>query len=236
MHACPGTPITRLVPVSLTWDLPNVAVVPASMCRRRRWRNSSPGRRRGRTASSIGSPGVGTTPHLSGALFATRRLQGGARAVPRRRGRPSRRCWRATSIRHRQPRLLHRAYRIGRDAGPGGHLGRALADAAERADHGGGRRARISSSPPGRPSWCRRHAARDHRQALGGDPRDPPSQCSSTASRRRVRARSAPRPRRSRGSPSRAAHVAGDGAGLGREARLKCSPARTFRLKCSTSA
>ena len=57
---------------SLTYELPNVAVVAANTCRRRRSRNSSPGPRRAPNGISIGSPGPGTTPHLSGVLFAAR--------------------------------------------------------------------------------------------------------------------------------------------------------------------
>lgn len=61
-----------LMPVSMTWDLPNVAVVPAShvpvktLAEFIAWAKARDG------GILFGSPGVGTTPHLSGALFATR--------------------------------------------------------------------------------------------------------------------------------------------------------------------
>lgn len=59
------------IPVTLTWDLPNVFVVATDYCPATTlaefiaW-----ARARGRI--SFGSPGAGTTPHLSGALFSTR--------------------------------------------------------------------------------------------------------------------------------------------------------------------
>ncbi len=61
-----------LVPVSMTWELPNVAVVPSehvpakTLAEFIEWAKSRPG------GIFFGSPGVGTTPHLSGALFAVR--------------------------------------------------------------------------------------------------------------------------------------------------------------------
>ncbi len=61
-----------LAPVSMTWDLPNVAVVPSEHVPARSvaefiaWAKSKDG------GIFYGSPGVGTTPHLSGALFCTR--------------------------------------------------------------------------------------------------------------------------------------------------------------------
>jgi tripartite-type tricarboxylate transporter receptor subunit TctC len=61
-----------LLPVNIAWDLPNVAVVSAQHNQSRSlaefiaWAKRKPG------GISYGSPGVGTTPHLSGALFCAR--------------------------------------------------------------------------------------------------------------------------------------------------------------------
>src|SRR6478609_10802580 len=60
-----------MIPVSLTWELPNVFVVPTdyvpakSLSEFLAW-----AKQKGRV--SFGSPGVGTTPHLSGVLFSKR--------------------------------------------------------------------------------------------------------------------------------------------------------------------
>ena len=67
----PYDPERDFIPVTLTWDLPNVFVVatdhvPAkALAEFVAWAKTRP-------SVSFGSPGVGTTPHLSGALFATR--------------------------------------------------------------------------------------------------------------------------------------------------------------------
>ena len=61
-----------LAPVSMTWELPNVAVVPRAQVPARTlaefvaWAKARP------DGIFYGSPGVGTTPHLSGALFCVR--------------------------------------------------------------------------------------------------------------------------------------------------------------------
>lgn len=58
--------------VSMTWELPNVAVVPADHVPAKNlqefitWAKARP------TGISYGSPGIGTTPHLSGVLFCQR--------------------------------------------------------------------------------------------------------------------------------------------------------------------
>jgi tripartite-type tricarboxylate transporter receptor subunit TctC len=65
-------PDRDLEPVSMTWELPNVAVVPAQHVPAKTlqefiaWAKARP------EGVFFGSPGVGTTPHLSGALLATR--------------------------------------------------------------------------------------------------------------------------------------------------------------------
>lgn len=61
-----------LAPVSMTWELPNVAVVPSehvpskTLAEFVTWAKARP------DGIFYGSPGVGTTPHLSGALFCVR--------------------------------------------------------------------------------------------------------------------------------------------------------------------
>jgi tripartite-type tricarboxylate transporter receptor subunit TctC len=79
-----------LMPVGVAWELPNVAVVPAqhnpskTLAEFIAWAKARPG------GITYGSPGVGTTPHLSGALFATRAgfeathvpFRGAAQAIP----------------------------------------------------------------------------------------------------------------------------------------------------------
>jgi tripartite-type tricarboxylate transporter receptor subunit TctC len=61
-----------LAPVSMSWELPNVAVVPSehvpakTLAEFIAWAKARDG------GIFYGSPGVGTTPHLSGALFCTR--------------------------------------------------------------------------------------------------------------------------------------------------------------------
>jgi tripartite-type tricarboxylate transporter receptor subunit TctC len=78
-----------LVPVSLTWELPNVVVVPAqlpvkSLAEFIAWAKAKRG------GISFGSPGVGTTAHLSGEIFRSRLgleaqhvpFRGAAQAIP----------------------------------------------------------------------------------------------------------------------------------------------------------
>lgn len=68
----PFDPERDLQPVSLTWELPNVAVVAAAKVPARTlpefiaWAKAQP------TSINLGSPGVGTSPHLSGELFGVR--------------------------------------------------------------------------------------------------------------------------------------------------------------------
>jgi tripartite-type tricarboxylate transporter receptor subunit TctC len=67
----PYDPEKDFVPVSMTWDLPNVFVVSSEHCPAKSigefvdWAKK-------RDKNSFGSPGVGTSPHLSAALFAKR--------------------------------------------------------------------------------------------------------------------------------------------------------------------
>ena len=68
----PYDPAKDLMPVGVAWELPNVAVVPVQHNPSRTlaefiaWAKARPG------GITYGSPGVGTTPHLSAALLAVR--------------------------------------------------------------------------------------------------------------------------------------------------------------------
>ena len=68
----PFDPERDIVPVALTWDLPNVAVVPSQHVQAKTlaefiaWAKARP------DGVTYGTPGVGTSPHLSAALFSTR--------------------------------------------------------------------------------------------------------------------------------------------------------------------
>ncbi len=86
----PYDPAKDLMPVGVAWELPNVAVVPAAHNPSKTlkdfiaWAKAKP------NGITYGSPGVGTTPHLSGALFAVRAgfeathvpFRGAAQAIP----------------------------------------------------------------------------------------------------------------------------------------------------------
>jgi tripartite-type tricarboxylate transporter receptor subunit TctC len=68
----PYDPVKDLVPVAIAWDLPNVAVVAAQHNPSKTLAEFIAWAKAQRQGMSYGSPGVGTTPHLSGALFAAR--------------------------------------------------------------------------------------------------------------------------------------------------------------------
>ncbi|PWS37937.1 tripartite tricarboxylate transporter substrate binding protein [Falsiroseomonas bella] len=68
----PYDPAKDLQPVAIAWDLPNVAVVAAQHNPAKTLAEFIAGAKAKRGGISYGSPGVGTTPHLSGALFAAR--------------------------------------------------------------------------------------------------------------------------------------------------------------------
>lgn len=61
-----------IVPASLTWELPNVAVVSAQHVPATTLQEFIAWAKGRENGVFYGSPGVGTTPHLSGALFMTR--------------------------------------------------------------------------------------------------------------------------------------------------------------------
>ncbi|MBV9347766.1 MAG: tripartite tricarboxylate transporter substrate binding protein [Pseudolabrys sp.] len=85
----PYDPEKDFIPVTMTWELPNVFVVAAQHCPAKTvaefitW-----AKQKGNI--SFGSPGVGTSPHLSAALFATRNglngvhvpFRGAAQTIP----------------------------------------------------------------------------------------------------------------------------------------------------------
>jgi tripartite-type tricarboxylate transporter receptor subunit TctC len=68
----PYDPQRDFQPISMHWELPNVFVVPAAHVPATNLQEFIAWARARRNGVSYGSPGVGTTPHLSGALFATR--------------------------------------------------------------------------------------------------------------------------------------------------------------------
>jgi len=68
----PYDPDRDLVPVGIAWDLPNVAVVAAQHNPSRSLQDFIAWGKAKRGGISYGSPGVGTTPHLSAALFCAR--------------------------------------------------------------------------------------------------------------------------------------------------------------------
>ena len=130
-----------LVAPSLVYELPNVAVVAAQHVPAKTlqefvaWAKARP------NGISIGSPGPGTTPHLSGVLFAARTgvnavhvpFRGAAQTIP---------AMLSGDVTFAVDNLASYISQIesGRDARARRHLGAALADLAGRADHGGGRR------------------------------------------------------------------------------------------------
>jgi tripartite-type tricarboxylate transporter receptor subunit TctC len=61
-----------LLPISLTWELPNVAVVSSQHVPARTLQEFIAWAKKKEGGISYGSPGVGTTPHLSGALLTSR--------------------------------------------------------------------------------------------------------------------------------------------------------------------
>ena len=65
-------PDRDFAPLSLTWDMPNVAVVPSEHVPARTLKEFVDWARSRDGGIFYGSPGVGTSPHLSGAMFATR--------------------------------------------------------------------------------------------------------------------------------------------------------------------
>jgi tripartite-type tricarboxylate transporter receptor subunit TctC len=68
----PYDPERDIVPVSMHWELPNVFAVPAQHVPARTLQEFVAWAKQRREGVSYGSPGVGTTPHLSGAMFASR--------------------------------------------------------------------------------------------------------------------------------------------------------------------
>ena len=164
--AMPYNPERDMIPASLTWELPNVFVVAADHVPAKTvaefiaW-----AKQKGHV--SFGSPGIGTSPHLSGVLFAKRAgldavhvpFRGAAQTIP---------AMLSGAVDFAIDNL---ASYIGliefeKNARAGSDLGQALADFAGRADHGGG----------GHEGFCRhfvggfrvpcRHAAPDRRQAV----------------------------------------------------------------------
>jgi tripartite-type tricarboxylate transporter receptor subunit TctC len=68
----PHDPARDLLPVALTWEMPNVAVVAPEHVPARTLAEFVAWAKAKRGGITYGSPGIGTTPHLSGALLAQR--------------------------------------------------------------------------------------------------------------------------------------------------------------------
>src|SRR3712207_556303 len=68
----PYDPERDIAPVSMHWELPNVFAVPAQHVPARTLQEFVAWAKARHGGVAYGSPGVGTTPHLSGALFAGR--------------------------------------------------------------------------------------------------------------------------------------------------------------------
>jgi tripartite-type tricarboxylate transporter receptor subunit TctC len=65
-------PDKDLQPLSMTWDMPNVAVVPSEHVPAKTLTEFVEWAKKRENGVFYGSPGVGTSPHLSGAMFMTR--------------------------------------------------------------------------------------------------------------------------------------------------------------------
>ena len=156
-----------LVAPSLTYELPNVAVVatqhvPAKTLQEFiAWAKARP------NGISIGSPGPGTTPHLSGVLFAARTgvnavhvpFRGAAQTIP---------AMLSGDVTFAVDNLASYISQIesGRNARARRHLGAALAYIAGRADDGGGWRQGLHRHVMGRLCDGRGNAARHRQQAI----------------------------------------------------------------------
>jgi tripartite-type tricarboxylate transporter receptor subunit TctC len=68
----PFDPERDIIPVSLTWELPNVAVVSSQHVPARTLQEFIDWAKAREGGIAFGSPGVGTSPHLSGVLFTNR--------------------------------------------------------------------------------------------------------------------------------------------------------------------
>jgi tripartite-type tricarboxylate transporter receptor subunit TctC len=68
----PYDPEKDFIPVTMTWDLPNVFAVSTQHCPAKTLAEFVAWAKASGKQITFGSPGVGTSPHLSGALFATR--------------------------------------------------------------------------------------------------------------------------------------------------------------------
>ncbi len=168
----PYDPESDMIPASLTWELPNVFVVatehvPAkTVAEFITW-----AKQKGHV--SFGSPGVGTSPHLSGVMFVKRTgldavhvpFRGAAQTIPAMLSGDG-------EFRDRQSCLVHPAHRVREDARAGGDLGAALADLAGCADHGGGGHEGFRRHLVGGLRVAGRHAAPDRRQAIRRDEAD----------------------------------------------------------------
>ena len=156
-----------LIPASMTWELPNVFVVASEHVPAKTlaefivW-----AKQKGHV--SFGSPGIGTSPHLSGVLFDKRAgldavhvpFRGAAQTIP---------AMLSGAVDFALDNLASYIGLIefGKNARAGGDLGPALADFAERADHGRGRHEGFRRHLLDHFRISCRYAASDRRQAVG---------------------------------------------------------------------
>ena len=166
----PYDPERDMIPASLTWELPNVFVVASDHVPAKTvgefvaW-----AKRKGHV--SFGSPGVGTSPHLSGVLFAKRSGLAPCTCRSAARRKPFRRCCRARSI---SPSTISPP--ISRSSSPA-RCARAVTSATRwptlpDVPTMGEAGVRISSSPPGPHCAAGGDAAADRREAVRRDEAD----------------------------------------------------------------
>ncbi len=126
------------IAASLTWELPNVALVSTQHCPAKTMAEFIAWAKARENGVTYGSPGVGTTPHLSGALFMTRTgvkgqhvpFRGAAQTIP---------AMLSGDVNFALDNLASYVStdRVRRAARARRHLAAALGQHAERADDGG---------------------------------------------------------------------------------------------------
>ena len=161
-----------MIPASLTWELPNVFVVATDHCPAKSVSEFiSWAKQKGRV--SYGSPGVGTSPHLSGVMFVKRTgldavhvpFRGAAQTIP---------AMLAGDVNFAIDNLTSYLPVIdfGENARTRRHRGAALADDGGCANNGAGRHEGFRRDILGDLRVSGRHAAPDHRQDRGCDEAD----------------------------------------------------------------
>jgi tripartite-type tricarboxylate transporter receptor subunit TctC len=162
----PFDPERDIVPVALTYELPNVAMVPSQHVPTKTLQDFIAWAK-ARDRITYGSPGVGTSPHLSGALFAARTgvsavhvpFRGAAQTIP---------AMLAGDVNFAIDNLasyisIIQSGQMRALAVTSSERWPTLADPAGRADHGGGRHEGFCCHLMGRIGCAERHAARHYR-------------------------------------------------------------------------